>query len=178
MQAHDCATYYGEDDDIVKASENALEIGEVYFVDGFVSIDPETGEKHVGVAVVRVEGDGYEVIVQKRLPSHYSAQAAELVALIEALYTAKGCAVTIYSDSAYVTTAVQTRLSRWRRRAFRRADGSTVQHAQLLNDLIEALAEPSVVALVKCKAHTNNTDVISLGNAAADASVKEAAPVN
>ncbi|XP_069486200.1 ribonuclease H-like [Ambystoma mexicanum] len=178
MQEHDCATYEGEDDNIPKASENALQEGEIYFIDGSASIDPETGEKHVGMAQVRMEEDSYEMIVQKRLPSHFHAQAAELVALIEALHAAKGCSVTIYSDSAYATTTVHSRLSEWRRRGFRQADGSPVQHATLLNELIEALAEPSVVAVMKCQAHTNNTDAISLGNVAADAAAKDAAYFN
>ncbi|XP_069486287.1 ribonuclease H-like [Ambystoma mexicanum] len=178
MREHACATYEGEGDDIPKVSENTLKEGEIYFIDGSASINPETGEKHVGMAVVRMEEDGYETIVQKRLPSHYSAQAAELTALIEALHAAKGCTVTIYSDSANATTTVHSGLSRWRRRGFRRADGSPVQHAALFTELIDALAEPSVMAVVKCQAHTNNTDAVSLGNAAADAAVKEASYFN
>ncbi|XP_069478216.1 ribonuclease H-like [Ambystoma mexicanum] len=158
IQEHDCATYEGEGDDIPKASENALKEGETYFIDGSASINPEIGEKHVGMAVVRMEEDSYETIVHKCLLSHYSGQVAELTALIEALRTAKGCTVTIYSDSAYATTTVHSGLSRWRRRGFRRADGSPVQHAALLNELIDALSEPSVVAVVKCQANTNNTD--------------------
>ncbi|XP_069494396.1 ribonuclease H-like [Ambystoma mexicanum] len=147
----------------------------MYFVDGSVSIDPDTGEKqHVGASVVMMEEEEYEVLIKKTLPSHYSAQAAELIALIEALHAAKGCVVTIYSDSAYLTTTVHAGLSRWRRRGFRKAGGSPVQHAELLNKLIEALSESSVVAIVKCQAHTHNEDEISLGNAATDAALKQA----
>ncbi|XP_069506194.1 ribonuclease H-like [Ambystoma mexicanum] len=124
---------------------------------------------------MRMEEGEHEILVQKRLPAYYSAKAAELIALSKALHTAKGFAVTIYSDSAYVTTTVHAGLSHWRRRGFRRADGSPVQNAELLNDLITALGEPSVVALVKCQAHTNNNDEISLGNAPADATAKQAA---
>ncbi|XP_069488960.1 ribonuclease H-like [Ambystoma mexicanum] len=134
----------------------------------------DTGEKHVGMAVVRLEEGEYEVLVQYRLPSHFSAQAAELVALIEALRAAKGCTVTIYTDSAYMTTTVHGGLARWGRRGFRRADGTPVKHAELLQEFIEALKEPTTVAIVKCQAHTSNTDIVSLGNAAADAAAKEA----
>ncbi|XP_069461297.1 ribonuclease H-like [Ambystoma mexicanum] len=175
MKNHDCATYEGEGDDIAKASENARGVVEVYIADGSASICPETGEKHVGAAVVRLEEGEYEIIVQKRLPEYYSAQAAELGVLTEALLAAKWCAIIIYSDSAYAITNVHAGLSRWRRRGFRRADGSPVQHAELLNDLIKALAEPIVVALVKCQAHTHNCDKISLGKAAAYAAAKKAA---
>ncbi|XP_069498907.1 ribonuclease H-like [Ambystoma mexicanum] len=175
MQQHDCATYEGEGDDIQKARDSALEQGEVFFVDGSASIDQEMGEKRVGAAVVRMEEAEYGTIIMKQLLRHLSAQAAKLAALIQALKTAKGCYVTIYSDSAYVTTTVHVGLSRWRRRGFRRADSSPVQHAELLNTLISALAEPSVVAVIKCLAHTHNTDEISLGNAAADAAAKKTA---
>ncbi|XP_069476364.1 ribonuclease H-like [Ambystoma mexicanum] len=118
------------------------------------------------MAVVRLEEGEYEVLVQHRLSSHFSAQAVELIALIEALHAAKGCTVTIYTDSAYMITTVHGGLARWGRRGFRRADGSPVQHAELLKELIEALHEPTMVAIVKCQAHTSNTDVVALGNAA------------
>ncbi|XP_069494394.1 ribonuclease H-like [Ambystoma mexicanum] len=155
--------------------DSPLGDGEILFFDGSASINQDAGEKHVGAAVVSLEEGEYETLIMKRLPRHYSAQAAELEALIEALRTSKGCYVTIYSDSAYVTTTVNTGLSHWRRRGFRRADGSPVQHDDLLNALISALAGPSVVAAVKCQAHTQNIDEISSGNVAADAAAKEAA---
>ncbi|XP_069486300.1 ribonuclease H-like [Ambystoma mexicanum] len=167
MQTHDCATYKGEEGESNVVSENALNEGEAFFIDGSASINPDTGEKHVGIAVVRLEEGEYKVIIQQRLPAHYSA-------LIEALHAAKGCAVTIYTDSAYMTTTVHGRLARWGRRGLHRADGSPVQHEELLKDLIEALKDPTKVAIVKCQAHTTNTDVISLGNAAVDAAAKEA----
>ncbi|XP_069486190.1 ribonuclease H-like [Ambystoma mexicanum] len=155
-------------------SENALNEGEVFFIDWSASTNSETGEKHVGIAVVQLEEGEYEVLLQQRLPAHYSAQAAELIALIEALHAAKGCAVTIYTDSAYMTTTVHGGLARWGRRGFHRADGSPVQHTVLLKELIETLKDPTMEAIVKCQAHTTNTDIISLGNAAADAAAKEA----
>jgi len=43
----------------------------------------------------------YNTHVSGRLPSHFSAQAAELVALIEACKKAKGRTVNIYTDSHY-----------------------------------------------------------------------------
>ncbi|XP_069488850.1 ribonuclease H-like [Ambystoma mexicanum] len=149
MQQHDRATYTGVDGNAPTAHENALPEGEMYFVDGSASIDYETGEKHVGAAVVQVEDGEFEVIVQKRLPPHFSAQAAELVALIEALQTAKVCIVTIYTDSAYMATTVHGGLARWGRRGFRREDRSPVQHATLLGELSDVLKEPTLVAVVK-----------------------------
>ncbi|XP_069465186.1 ribonuclease H-like [Ambystoma mexicanum] len=126
------------------------------------------------MAVVRLEEGEYEVLIQQRLPTHYSAQAAEFIALIETMRAARGCAVRIYTDSAYMTTTVHGGLARCGRRGFNRADGSPVQHAELLKELIEAWKDPTAVAIVKCQAHTTNTDFVSLGNAAADAAMKEA----
>ncbi|XP_069488100.1 ribonuclease H-like [Ambystoma mexicanum] len=145
------------------------------FFDDSATIDQETGERHTGTAVVLLEAEGYEILIMKRLPMHYLAQAAKLISLIEALHMSQGCHVTIYSDSAYVTTTVHAGLLRWKRRGYRRVDGSTVQHAALLDTLIFALSQPSLVPVVKCAAHTNNTDEISLGSDAADAMAKMAA---
>ncbi len=51
----------------------------VLFVDGSASKDPQTGLNKVGFAVTTE----FEVVKSGKLPSNYSAQAAELVALTE-----------------------------------------------------------------------------------------------
>ncbi len=53
----------------------------VLFVDGSASKDPQTGLNKVGFAVTTE----FEVVKSGKLPSNYSAQGAELVALTEAL---------------------------------------------------------------------------------------------
>ncbi len=52
----------------------------VLFVDGSASSNPATGQNQVGYAVVTL----HEILKSGSLPSHYSAQDAELVALAEA----------------------------------------------------------------------------------------------
>lgn len=69
----------------------------ILFVDGSASRDTVTGINNVGFAVV----DFHEVVCSGRLPSHFSAQTAELIALTEACKFAEGKSVTIYTDSRY-----------------------------------------------------------------------------
>ncbi|KAL0152111.1 hypothetical protein M9458_052542 [Cirrhinus mrigala] len=69
----------------------------VLFVDGSASKDPQTGQNKVGYAITTE----FEVVASGKLPSNYSAQAAELVALTEACKLMKGQCVTIYTDSRY-----------------------------------------------------------------------------
>ncbi len=69
----------------------------VLFVDGSAYKDPQTGQNKVGYAVTTE----FEVVASGSLPAHYSAQAAELVALTEACKLMAGKCVTIYTDSHY-----------------------------------------------------------------------------
>ncbi|KAJ1186218.1 hypothetical protein NDU88_003001 [Pleurodeles waltl] len=176
-KVHDCATYTPEEESEVR--EDPIPGSMLLFVDGSSFIDQETGIQHSGAAVIRVEQQGssdtLQIVSQIPLPSHFSAQAAELVAMIEALQHAEGLEVTIYSDSAYVTTTVHSSIRRWERRGFLKSDGSPVMHKDPLEQLIKALTLPSKVAVIKCAAHTNQQDLISRGNALADWAAKEAA---
>lgn len=52
------------------------------------------------------------------LPSHYSAQAAELVALTCACILAAGKSVTIYTDSRFAFSVVHDFGTLWRHRGF------------------------------------------------------------
>ncbi len=67
----------------------------VLFVDGSASKDPQTGLNKVGFAVTTE----FEVVKSGKLPSNYSAQAAELVALTEECNLMADKCVTIYTDS-------------------------------------------------------------------------------
>ena len=71
-----------------------------------------------------------------------SAQAAELIALIEALTLSTGKVVTIYYDSAYATTTVHSSINRWKRLGFVKSDNTPVVHKDLLELLIHALTLP------------------------------------
>lgn len=63
-------------------------------MDGSASKDPQTGQNKVGYAVTTE----FETLKSDKLPSHYSVQAAELVALIEVCKLTEDKCVTIYTD--------------------------------------------------------------------------------
>ncbi|XP_069460619.1 ribonuclease H-like [Ambystoma mexicanum] len=155
--------------------EDALEEGEVFYIDGSVMIDQNTGVRHMGAALVRFESGEYDVVAKVKLPLHYNVQAAKRVVLIKAFKLTQGSPITIYSDSAYITTRVHSGLSGWCRRWLKISDGTPVQHALLLSRLNDSLAQHALVALVKYAAQTHNTDPTACDNHAADIAAKEAA---
>ncbi|XP_034734924.1 uncharacterized protein LOC117949044 [Etheostoma cragini] len=123
-----------------------------------VRVEKELGEKRKG-----------------KLAGNQLAQAAEIVALTEACKLFKGQDVTIYTDSQYAYATTHTFAKLWSRRGMETSTGKPVQHAALLTELLSAVMLPRTLAICKCKAHTNGTDLISQGNAKADAAAKAAA---
>lgn len=85
----------------------------------------------MGLAVVTEDGPLY----MWQLPSHYSAQAAELLVLIEACQLAKGQRVNIYTDSHYAFLGAHTHSALWKARGFTGADGKTLKMKPLLEEL-------------------------------------------
>ncbi|XP_029694708.1 uncharacterized protein isoform X2 [Takifugu rubripes] len=141
------------------------------FMDGSASRDPASGRCQAGFAIC----DSHGVLKSASLPSHYSAQAAELVALTRACHFATKQSVTIYTDSRYAFGVVCVFGALWKHRGFLKSDGSPILNHQLVAALLEAILLPSQVAVCKCAAHTNLSDPISAGNARADAAAKAAA---
>ncbi len=144
----------------------------VLFVDGSASKDPQTGLNKVGFAVTTE----FEVVKSGKLPSNYSAQAAELVALTEACNLMVDKCVTIYTDSRYafgVTHRFWGTLEAWS--FFLSRMEHPILNASLVSKLLEAILLPDKVAICKCAAHTNDKGFISTGNARADAAAKAAA---
>nr|XP_043874560.1 protein NYNRIN-like [Solea senegalensis] len=142
----------------------------VLYVDGSASRDPVTGLCHVGFAVC----SDYDVMMSSSLPPHFSAQAAELVALTTACQLAKGRSVNIYTDSRYAFGVVHDFGALWKHRGFLKSDGKPVLHHTLIADLLDAILLPSAISVCKCAAHTNASDPISTGNARADAAAQAA----
>ncbi|XP_056894864.1 uncharacterized protein LOC130529002 isoform X2 [Takifugu flavidus] len=70
----------------------------VLFVDGSASRDADTGRCKAGYAVCDSRG----TVESASLPSNYSAQAAELVALTRACHLAANQSVTIFTDSSHL----------------------------------------------------------------------------
>ncbi len=86
----------------------------VLFVDGSASKDPQTGLNKVGFAVTTE----FEVVKSGKLPSNYSAQAAELVALTEVCNLMADKCVTIYTDSRYAFGVTHDFGALWKHRIF------------------------------------------------------------
>ena len=140
----------------------------IYYVDG--SAKRVEGEGAVGYAVV----SDYELIESARLPSHLSAQAAELFALTRACILAKGKSVTVYTDSRYAFGVVHDYGTLWKNRGFLTSQGTKIQHHLLVNNLLEAILLPSQISVCRCPAHGKIVDDVSKGNAFADSMAKKA----
>ncbi|XP_033182471.1 uncharacterized protein LOC113151543 [Anabas testudineus] len=148
----------------------ALEKGEVWFVDGSCSKTP-TGQTQTGFAIVTQD----TIVKAGKLPSHFSAQAAEIVALTQACKEGQDKDLTVYTDSQYAFSTLHFFAAQWARRGMTTSTGKSVEHATLLTALLEAVLLPKTLAVCKCAAHTKGKDPISRGNAFADKIAKEAA---
>ncbi len=140
----------------------------VLFVDGSAFKDPQTGQNNVGYAVTTE----FEVVASGSLPSNYSAQAAELVALIEACKLMTGKCVTIYIDSCYSFGVTHDIGALWKHRTFLKSYGCPILNAPPVAAFLEAILLPDKIAICKCAAHTNNKDFVSTGNTRTDAAAK------
>nr|XP_034959492.1 uncharacterized protein LOC118079431 [Zootoca vivipara] len=129
------------------------------------------GERKSGYAVV----SDFEIIEANPINPQYSAQAAELVALIRACEISEGKRATIYTDSKYCFGLVHTTGQIWLQRGFLTAAGSQISHATLVERLLNAIHLPEAIAVVHCKAHTRGRDPISKGNSRADRAAQMAA---
>lgn len=147
-----------------------LSEGKVWFVDGS-SFKTAEGQAKTGFAVV----DSEKVICAGQLTCSMSAQAAEIVALTEACKAAEKQDVTIYTDSQYAFATLHFFAAQWARRGMTTSTGKPVEHAKLLQNLLDAVLLPSRIAVCKGAAHTRGKDLVALGNAFADKIAKEAA---
>ena len=129
------------------------------------------GERKSGYAVV----SDFEVVEANPINPQYSAQAAELVALIRACELSEGKRTTIYTDSKYCFGLVHTTGQIWLQRGFLTAAGSQISHAALVERLLNAIHMPKAIAVVHCKAHTKGKDPVSKGNRRADRAAQMAA---
>uniref|UniRef100_A0A670IS81 Gag-Pol polyprotein n=1 Tax=Podarcis muralis TaxID=64176 RepID=A0A670IS81_PODMU len=129
------------------------------------------GVRKTGYAVV----SDFEVLESNPINSQYSAQAAELIALLRACEIGEGKRITIYTDSKYCFGLVHTTGQIWLQRGFLTAAGSQISHAALVERLLTAIHLPAAIAVVHCKAHTKGRDSVSKGNRRADKAAQIAA---
>ena len=141
----------------------------ILYTDGSSKI--VNGERKTGYAVA----SDFEVLEAGPIHAQYSAQAAELVALIRACELSEGKRTTIYTDSKYCFGLVHTTGQIWLQRGFLTAAGSQISHAALVERLLSAIHLPASIAVVHCKAHTKGRDPVSKGNRRADRAAQMAA---
>ncbi|XP_013883485.1 uncharacterized protein LOC106532045 [Austrofundulus limnaeus] len=151
--------------------DTPLETGPTWFVDSSSSKAPD-GKNLTGFAVVQLPDI---VICAEQLPGHFSAQAAEIIALTTAFRLGEGKEVTVYTDSQYAFSTLFYFAKQWEQRGMTTSTGKPVTHATLLKELLHKIMLPSRLAVCKCAAHTGGKDLISMGNHLADITAKAAA---
>ncbi|XP_053568170.1 ribonuclease H-like [Bombina bombina] len=114
------------------------------------------------------------VITAGSLP-FVSAQASELEALAQAFRGFAMKDVTIYTDSRYAFGVVHDFGVIWQNRGFVAADGKSISHSTLVQELLDAIKLPHKLAIVKCKGHSTDSTDIRFCNDFADTIAKEAA---
>jgi ribonuclease HI len=73
-------------------------------------------------------------------------------------------AIQIYTDSMYSKNCLTTWLPGWMKNKWRTAEGSDVKHRDLIEHLSLRLTKFKEYTITYVKAHTGNTDEISVGN--------------
>lgn len=164
---HDCVTLtYTPTSEV---AETPIENAEwELFVDGSAQIID--GNRRAGYTVTSTT----EVIATGRLPDHFSAQTAELVALTRACTLASGSVTNIYTDSRYAFGVIHDFGVIWQSRQFLTSAGSPIKHAGLVKDLMFAMKLPKKLAVIKVKAHLTANTMEAKGNALADVAAKQA----
>ncbi|KAM4676031.1 uncharacterized protein O3C94_008673 [Discoglossus pictus] len=143
------------------------------YVDGSRYAD-ENGKYHTGYAVTTEK----DVIRAFSLPPSMSAQEAELIALTKACEIAAGRRANIYTDSRYALGVTQYFGIIWKARGFMTAAGTPVKHDKAIRELMDALALPEEVAILKVKAHGKLNSNEARGNHLADQMAKKAAMIS
>ena len=118
------------------------------FVDGSSKRDPN-GHQAAAYAVVTIN----DILEACPLQEGTTSQKAELIALTRALHLAKGKRVNIYTDSKHAFLIAHSHSALWRERGFLTTKGSPISNAPLITKLLEAISQPTQVAILHRKGH-------------------------
>ena len=131
------------------------------------------GRRVAGNAVV----DDQDVIEAKALPTGWSAQRAELWALIRALELGQGKRINIYTDSTYAFATLQVHGAIYHggERGLLMAKGKEIKNKKEILQLLEAVWALTKVAVIHCKGHQKLDTMVTQGNQRADQAAKEPA---
>lgn len=106
-----------------------------------------------------------------KLPSHLSAEAAEVFALTRACILATGQSGASYTDSRYAFGVVHDLGTLWKQHDFLTSSGQTISHSKRVDNLLKGyFCSLLKVSVCKCLAHANSSDPVS--NAMADLAAK------
>ena len=146
-----------------------LNVDGTLFVDGSCLKRPD-GTTSAAYAVTTTKN-----IVESCKIQQQSAQAAELIALTRACKLSEGLTVNIYTDSQYAFGVAHNFGRLWAERGYITSSGAKIQHGHLITRLLNAIALPKKLAIVKCSAHRKVTDDVGKGNALADQTARNTA---
>ena len=128
------------------------------------------GKIYAGYAVVSY----FEVTEAKALPQGWSAQRAELWALIRALELSKDKWADIHTDSHYAFATPHVHGALYKERGLLTAGGREIKNQEEILKLLRAVWEPREIAVIHCKGHQRGKDSVSEGNRQADTTAKQA----
>ena len=129
------------------------------------------GQRLSGYAVVMEE----TIVEASSLPSHWSAQWAELFALIRALQLSKGKKTNIYTDSRYAFATLHVHRALYKERGFLTVSEKDIKNKEEMLTLLDAVWESGRVTVIHCRGHKKEDASQAWGNRLADKTIKQAA---
>ena len=115
------------------------------------------------------------IIEASSLPSHLSAQWAELYALTQALQLSKGKKTNISTDFRYAFATLHVHRALYKERGLLTASGKDTKNKEEIKTLLNAAWEPERVAVIHCGGHQKEDNPLARGNRLADETAKQAA---
>ena len=98
------------------------------------------------------------------LPSHWSAQWAELYALIQALQLSKGKKTNIYTDSRYAFATLHVHEALYKESGLLTANRKDIKNKEEILTLLDAVWEPEKVAVMHCRGQQKEDTPQARGN--------------
>ena len=108
------------------------------------------------------------------LTQHYSAQRAELWALIRALQLSKGKRVNIYTDSRYALATLHVHGALYKERDLLATSGKDIKNKEEILTLLDAVWEPERVVVIHCLGHQKEDTPQARENRLVDKTTKQA----
>ncbi|XP_057573684.1 uncharacterized protein LOC130841594 [Hippopotamus amphibius kiboko] len=130
----------------------------------------QEGQHKAGYTITTTD----EIIKAEPLPQGWSAQRAELRALIQAIRHAEGKRANIDTDSRYAFATLHGHGAIYKERGLLTAGEKEIKNKKEILPL-KAVWKPSQVAVIHCKGHQRGTDLVSWGYRLADQVAKEVA---